>query len=157
VPNFLVLKSRIIVYNKNRTNVRFCFVEGFSLRYLKEEDFKVASRFLFLSMSIVVIEQDIKLVEQGKFKIKEPYLELLRRMEHTARIERKNLQVAMKQKNLQVVFIQKNDTFSTYLFLSNGYEEEKRYFNPAIRKKVELILDDLMHKALSPKQERKQA
>jgi hypothetical protein len=125
-------------------------MEGKKMRYLQEEDFKIASRFLFLSMAIVVIEQDIKLIENGKFKIKEPYLQLLRRMEHKARLERKQLQKAMKEKKLQVVFIQKNDTFSTYLFLANGKEEERRYFNPAIRKKVEIILGDLMHHILEP-------
>ncbi|MRG87029.1 hypothetical protein [Salinibacillus xinjiangensis] len=120
------------------------------MRYLNEEDFKVTSRFLFLSMAIVVMEQDIKQIESGTFKIKEPYLELLRKMEHEARLERQNLQKVMKQKNLQVIFVQKNDTFSTYLFLGNGYEEEKRYFNPAIRKKVQDILYDLMYKAMRP-------
>ncbi|QHS21635.1 hypothetical protein GWK91_01110 [Virgibacillus sp. MSP4-1] len=118
------------------------------MRYLNEEEFKTASRFLFLTMSIVVLEQDIKNVESGNFKIKEPYVELLRRMEHEARMERKNLQKQMKQKNLQVIFIQKNDTFSTYLFLGNGYEEEKRYFNPAIRKKVQNLLYELMYRAM---------
>ncbi len=118
------------------------------MRYLKEEDFKTTSRFLFLSMAILVLEQDIKTIEKGNFKIKEPYIELLRKMEHNARLERKKLQQLMKKKNLQVIFIQKNDTFSTYLFLSNGKEEERRYFNPAIRKKVEIILHDLMFQVL---------
>ncbi len=146
--NFLVLKWLFIVYNEIRTNVLLCFSEGSKLRYLKEEDFKVTSRFLFLSMAIVVMEQDIKHIEQGAFKIKEPYLELLRKMEHVARLERKKLQSTMKQKKLQVIFLQKNDTFSTYLFLGNGYEEEKRYFNPAIRKKVQDLLYDLMNQVL---------
>ncbi|SEU03937.1 hypothetical protein SAMN05421676_11574 [Salinibacillus kushneri] len=124
------------------------------MRYLNEKEFKTASRFLFLTMSIVVMEQDIKHIESGKFKIKEPYVELLRKMEHEARIERKSLQKQMRKKNLQVLFVQKNDTFSTYLFLGNGYEEEKRYFNPAIRKKVQDILYELMYRAMGPKQNR---
>ncbi len=152
--NFLVLKIRIYVYNKDRTYVRF-LIGGRNMRYVKDEDFKITSRFLFLSMAIIVIEQDIKRIDQGNFKIKEPYLELLRRMEHNARLERKQLQQLMKKNDLQVVFMQKNDTFSTYLFLKKGHEEERRYFNPAIRKKVELILHDLMHNVLAPKEMRK--
>ncbi|GAA0454713.1 hypothetical protein [Alkalibacillus silvisoli] len=113
--------------------------------YLSDEEGQIASRFLFLSMAIVVLEQDIKTVENGSFKIKEPYLELLRRMIHQARTERRGLRKTMDQKKMDVVFIQKNDTFSTYLFLARGYEEERRYFNPAIRKKVEHILNELMY------------
>ncbi|MBO8156220.1 MAG: hypothetical protein H0Z32_07175 [Bacillaceae bacterium] len=120
------------------------------MRYLNDEDVLTCSRFLFLSMAIVVMEQDIQSIENGKFKIKEPYLELLRKMEHQARLERRKLQIRMKKHQLDVVFLQKNDTFSTYLFTGNGYEEEKRYFNPAIRKKVQDILYELMRKALQP-------
>ncbi|TCT16699.1 hypothetical protein EDD68_13316 [Melghiribacillus thermohalophilus] len=120
------------------------------MRYLKEEDLQTCSRFLFLSMAIIVMEQDIRSIEKGNFKIKEPYLELLRKMEHMARAERKQLQVIMRKRKLDVVFLQKNDTFSTYMFTGNGYEEEKRYFNPAVRKKVQGILYELMHRVLRP-------
>nr|WP_223155082.1 hypothetical protein [Alkalibacillus aidingensis] len=99
-------------------------------------------------MAIVVLEKDIKLIESGSFKIKEPYLELLRRMIHQARTERRDLRKNMDQRKMDVVFIQKNDTFSTYLFLAHGYEEERRYFNPAVRKKVEQILYELMFETI---------
>ncbi|MET3683418.1 hypothetical protein ABID56_001513 [Alkalibacillus flavidus] len=113
--------------------------------YLNEEEGRMASRFLFLSMTIVVLEQDIRSIENGPYKIKEPYLELLRRMIHQARTERRELRKTMDQKKIDVVFIEKNDTFSTYLFLARGYEEQRRYFNPAVRKKVENILNELMY------------
>ncbi|MCP8615535.1 hypothetical protein [Salirhabdus salicampi] len=125
------------------------------MRYIKEQDFLISSRFLFLSMTILVLEKDLETIETGDFKIKEPYLELLRRMIHEARSERKILQRKMKENNLQVIFVHKNDTFSTYLFLANGYEEEKRYFNPAVRKKVQELLYELMRNATLPTTETK--
>lgn len=117
------------------------------MRYLNEEEHKTASRYLFLSMAIIVVEKDIQFVESGPFKIKEPYLELLRKMEHRARIERRELRKKMRDMNVEVVFLQKDDSFSTYLFMTRGYEEERRYFNPAVRKKVEQILYELMRQA----------
>lgn len=86
-------------------------------------------------MAITVIQQDIQHIETGTFKIKEPYLELLESMNAEAASERKELRKKMRDKKMQVVTLQKNDSFSSYLFLCNGREEKRNYFNPAIRKK----------------------
>ncbi|WP_369405067.1 hypothetical protein [Piscibacillus salipiscarius] len=99
-------------------------------------------------MAIVVLEKDITHIENGAFKIKEPYLKLLRHMEQIAKNERRRLREKMRKGKMDVVYIQKNDTFSTYLFIVRGYEEERRYFNPAVRKKVENIYQELMIEAL---------
>lgn len=117
------------------------------MRYLNEEELNIASRYLFLSMAIIVIEKDIQHVEKGPFKIKEPYLKLLYKMDSIAKNERRQLRKKMHDQNIKVVLKDKDDTFSTYLFLARGYEEEKRYFNPIIRKRVEDLLDELMLQA----------
>ncbi|MGI8314485.1 hypothetical protein [Halobacillus mangrovi] len=117
------------------------------MRYLKQKELDLASRYLFLSMAIAVIRQDRKHFEQGKFKIKEPYMELLGKMELEAREERKHLRLQMDRQKLQVIESGRNDSFTSFLFLAHGYEEKRNYFNPAIRKKVELILFELMRKS----------
>lgn len=122
------------------------------MRYLNEEELQVASRFLFLSMAIVVTQQDVQNVQKGAFKIKEPYIELLEKMISEAINERKQLRQTMKKQNIKVVTLNKNDSFSSFLFLCQNREEKRNYFNPAIRKKVEVIVQELMHKALPPYQ-----
>ncbi|MFC0523544.1 hypothetical protein ACFFGV_08090 [Pontibacillus salicampi] len=125
------------------------------MRYLNEEDRELASRFLFLSMALVVMAQDIRTIENGPHKIKEPYLELLRKMEHKGKSERSYLRQIMQQKKIHVIFLNKNESFSSYLFTADGYEEKRNYFNPAIRKNVETILFELMRKALLPAQDQR--
>lgn len=120
------------------------------MRYLSEEDQELASRYLFLSMALTVISQDIQSIENGNFKIKEPYLELLRKMEHKGKVERQNLRQIMKNKQIQVIYLNKNESFCSYLFVSQGYEEKRNYFIPAIRKNVENIVYELMRKVLNP-------
>ncbi|WP_099157247.1 hypothetical protein [Virgibacillus ndiopensis] len=120
------------------------------MRYLSDEELKLGSRFLFLSMAMVVIQQDIQHIQKGSFKIKEPYMELLEKMAFEATNERKKLRQDMQKRNLKVVTLHKNDSFSSFLFLCQGREEKRNYFNPAIRKKVEAIVQELMHKALPP-------
>lgn len=122
------------------------------MRCLNEEELRLASRFLFLSMAMVVIQQDIQHIQNGSFKIKEPYMDLLEKMNMEAANERRQLRKDMQKHKLKVVTLNKNDSFSSFLFLCNGREEKRNYFNPAIRKKVEVILQELMQKALPPYQ-----
>lgn len=118
------------------------------MSYLYDEELLLASRFLFLSMAITVIEQDIHHIRQGPFKIKGPYLELLMKMNSIALSERKNLREAMRSKNIRVIRLSANETFSSFLFLCQEREETRKYFIPAIRKKVEKIMQELIQKGL---------
>ncbi|MCF3942048.1 hypothetical protein [Oceanobacillus alkalisoli] len=118
------------------------------MRFITEEEYAIASRFLFLSMAIVVIRQDIRHVGEGAFKIKTPYLELFKKMESLALEERRGLRIKMKKQNIEVITLNKNDSFSSFLYLCQGREEKRNYFNPSIRKKVELIIEEHLILAL---------
>ncbi|MBP2076628.1 hypothetical protein [Oceanobacillus polygoni] len=122
------------------------------MRYLSDEELELGTRFLFLSMAMVVIRQDMDHIQSGAFKIKETYMKLLTKMEEKAADERRALRIAMKQKRMQVITLNKNDSFSSFLFICQSREEKRNYFNPAIRKKVEAILDELMMKSLEQSQ-----
>ena len=118
------------------------------MRYLTIEEYQLASRFLFLSMAITVIQRDLAIIERGAgLKIKEPYLVLLKKMENEAMLERQQLRKYMYDQKLKVVPLERNDTFTAYLFICRNKEEQRNYFNPAIRKKVEHILEELMLKS----------
>lgn len=121
------------------------------MRYLNEQEWKLASRFLFLSMALTVIKHDLQKMNQlSPFKINEPYIALLEKMEKNATEERRKLRKQMQQEKIKVVVAEKNDSFTSYLFLCKGKEEKRNYFNPAIRKKVEVILEELLTHALEP-------
>lgn len=117
------------------------------MRFITEEEYAIGSRFLFLSMAIVVIRQDIRHVESGAFKIKAPYLEVLQKMESLALEERRGLRRKMKKQQIEVITLNKNDSFSSFMFLCQGREEKRNYFNPAIRKKVEVIIKEYLYRA----------
>lgn len=114
------------------------------MRYLKEEEFNLASRFLFLSMAITVLEQDMKHVANGLFKVKEPYLDFIEQLLIKAKKERRELRKAMHEKKIRVSRLSQNESFSSYLFIAGRKEEQRNYFNPAIRKHVEAIMRELI-------------
>jgi len=117
------------------------------MRSLNREELVIASRFLYLSMAITVIKRDLTEIQNGSFKIKEPYLVLLEKMLYLATLERKELRFNMRKQSIKVYLLNKDESFSTYLFIAGKREEKRFYFNPAIRKQVVPILNDLMIKA----------
>ena len=130
------------MYNRGK-ELMFLF-GGEYMRYINNEDVQIASRFLFISIAITGINQDIEKVNNNPFKIKDPYLELLHAMISSAKKERKTLRKRMQDRRIQVTRLNQTDSFATYLFISNRSEEIKSYFIPVIRKKVTWILEELM-------------
>ncbi|MFC4403204.1 hypothetical protein [Gracilibacillus xinjiangensis] len=129
------------------------------MRYLEEHEWKLASRFLFMSMALRVIKHDLTQLQQNTpFKINEPYIALLKQIEKKATNERRNLQKQMYKEKIQVITAEKKESFTTYLFICKGREEKRNYFNPAIRKKVESILNEwfLEEKERDDKPEKKE-
>lgn len=127
------------------------------MRYLTEYEWKLASRFLFLSMALVVIQQDLEKIRKfTPFKINEFYIRLLEQMERLAVDERRQLRKEMKKERLQVVLSEKNEAFTSYSFICKGKEEKRNYFNPAIRKKVEVIIEELAGHAADHLYEKKE-
>ncbi|KAB8139196.1 hypothetical protein F9U64_02065 [Gracilibacillus oryzae] len=113
------------------------------MRYLDTHEWELASRFLFMSMALRVIKHDLAQLQQNMpFKINEPYITLLKQIEKKATIERRELQKQLYKEKIQVTTLEKKESFTTYLFTCKGKEEKRNYFNPAIRKKVELILNE---------------
>lgn len=117
------------------------------MRYLNKEEMNIATRFLFLSMAIIVIEQDLRNFEEGAFKIKDPYKQLLRKMNSLALLERKQLKRRMHQQKIQVIHGERTRFFSSFIFIAQQKQEEKSYFNPAIRNHVELIVRELIQES----------
>ncbi|WP_010650062.1 hypothetical protein [Oceanobacillus massiliensis] len=123
------------------------------MRYLTDEELELATRFLFLSMAMVVIRQDIGHAQNSASKLKEFHVRTLEKMETEAAFERRNLKTLMRKKNMKIVTLNKNDSFSSFLFLCQGREEKRNYFNPAIRNKVAAIVQELTLKVLQSYQQ----
>ncbi|KAB8126887.1 hypothetical protein F9U64_18880 [Gracilibacillus oryzae] len=116
------------------------------MRYLDQQDWEIASRYLFVDMTLRTIERDLNVLKQASpFKITEPYIALLNKLKKVGTAERKKLKNTMHQKKITVTLNEKQDSFTSYLFATKGKQEERNYFNPAIRKKVENILNEWMN------------
>lgn len=114
------------------------------MRYLNESELGIATRFLFLSMAITVLEKDLEHIQNGAFKIKEPYLDFIGKMLVVAKNDRRELRRKMYNQQIKITPLNHNESFTSYLIIAGKREEQRNYFNPAIRKHVQAILKELM-------------
>lgn len=91
-----------------------------------------------------VIQLDIKNIQNGPFKIKELYLNLLENMHTAATNERRKLNKIMWDKRISIILIEKDDMFSTYKLVYNAREEIATYNSYAMRESVKELLEELI-------------
>lgn len=110
-------------------------------------DRDVIEEVIYLPMVLTLLERDKKIFQEGKFKIKEPYLEML---DQTSKLVHKDLHKAksyLSKNNIKLEKSKSDELFTRYMFFYKGYEEEHNYFNPALRNRVENLLREYLSKA----------
>lgn len=107
-------------------------------------DKDIAIRFLFLGIAKRIIQLDLKNIQNGPFKIKEPYIHLLEKMRTLATNKRRKLNKLMWDKRISIIFIEKDGKYSRYQLIYNGREEIKSYHHNMIKKHVQEIFGELM-------------
>ncbi|KAB8127095.1 hypothetical protein F9U64_18550 [Gracilibacillus oryzae] len=115
------------------------------MRNLDPIEWQIASRYLFVDLTLKVIDRDLNMLKKSSlFKISDHYIALLESVQKTGVEERKQLKKQMQQEKIKVILSKKQETFTSYLFTSKGKQEVRNYFHSAIKKKVENILDEWM-------------
>jgi hypothetical protein len=108
------------------------------------ENKDIASRYLFVDMAIKNLELDLQHIQNGQFKIKEPYIKLIEKTISEAINERRHLKGLIHQQRIQVLFMHRQGDFTTYKFILGGLEQEVTFHNMVIKKNVESIMGELM-------------
>ncbi|WP_028392709.1 hypothetical protein [Bacillus cihuensis] len=113
---------------------------------IPETDRDIIETALYLPMLLKILEQDKVLIEQGSFKIKSPYMDIV---ESAISAVRKDLKVAkdhLRKEKIKVEEIKREADFTMYTFIYKGYEEHHNYFNPRLRNKCEELLSFYLKK-----------
>ena len=117
------------------------------MRNITREEYEIASRYLFVDLTLSTIEVDLKnLHENDLFKIKEVYINLLEKLQVIGTEERRNLKKLLKQEDIKLVLTDKRDTFTEYTIYCKGKEEVKSYWNYHIRNRVRDIMNEWLGK-----------
>ena len=117
------------------------------MRNISKKDHDIASRYLFVDLTIKTIEVDLKRLEKHSlFKIKEVYVNFLNRLLKVGTEERRELKKLLKQEDIEVVLTAKRPDFTEYTFYIKGKEEVKGYWNYHIRNRVRDTMNEWLGK-----------
>lgn len=102
---------------------------------------------IYLPMAIAVLNRDITIIQQGSFKLKEPYIHLIEQSLKLAQKDLSEVKLELRKNRIRIRKVKQEEGFTKYSFLYNGYEEMHNYFNPRIREQVNLLLEHYLFKA----------
>lgn len=107
---------------------------------IPEKDRNLIEQAIYLPMVLTVLHRDLKLFENGSFKLPEPYIEWVNQTMKIIQAELSEVKRILRQENIKVSEMKRDETFTMFLFLYKGYEEYHNYFNPRIRNRVEELM-----------------
>ncbi|MCY9446264.1 hypothetical protein MOF46_08795 [Bacillus haynesii] len=102
---------------------------------------------IYLPMTVSILNRDMKIIQQGPFKLKDPYLRLIEQALKLAQRDLYNVKNELRRRKIKVHEVSRDEAFTMYSFIYDGYEEEHNYFNPRIRNQVSALLEHYLFKA----------
>jgi hypothetical protein len=108
---------------------------------IPEEDREILEQSLFLPMALTVFQRDLTIIERAPFKLKQPYLRCIEESMNHIQRDLAIIKHEMKKKKMKAQQVKHDDTFTSFLFVYKGYEEQHNYFNPRIRNYVQSVME----------------
>ena len=107
---------------------------------IPEYDRDMIEKAIYLPMVITILNRDLKVIESSPFKLKKPYIELVKFALKSVEEDLVMVRRYLRQGGIKVSEIHRDESFTMYSFLYKGYEEHHNYFNPRLRNKTEDLL-----------------
>ncbi|MGE6260972.1 hypothetical protein ACQKCU_24360 [Heyndrickxia sporothermodurans] len=107
---------------------------------IPENDRKIIEQAIYLPMILTILNRDLTIISSSPFKLKTPYIEWIEETMKSIQNELAAVKRYMKQQQIKVEKIRSDTSFTLYLFLYKGYEEQHKYFNPRLRNRTEELM-----------------
>jgi len=107
---------------------------------IPQEEILHFENMIYLPMVLIVLERDRTLFENGTFKLKRPYLELVEGAVMQVQKDLKETKIHMRKHQMKLARGAADDTFTEYVFYHRGYEDHRRYLNVRLRNRVEELI-----------------
>lgn len=100
---------------------------------------------IVLPMLLIILEKDYQLVQQGQFKLKEPYELLLVEVRRNIERDLQKVKAYMHTQKMKVVRNAMDDLFTEYHFHDHQQLEIRRYSNIRLRNLCADLLKKYLH------------
>ncbi len=107
---------------------------------IPQEAFPYFENGIYFPILITVLENDLKAIKSGLFKLKGPYVHLIEVALRSIRAELKQTNIYLVRNNMKVIKGKNDGTFTEYVFIHGGYEDYRRYLNVRLRNRTEELI-----------------
>lgn len=104
-------------------------------------------KMIYLPMLLIILERDREAFENGAFKLKRPYINVVEQAVKAVQKDLKETKLYLRQNNMKVLKGTRDDSVTEYTFYYGGYEQNRRYLNVRLRNRVEELLDMYLNMA----------
>ena len=121
-----------------RTNIK---VEVVALSLIPAESMPYFEKMIYLPMVIIILERDREQFEQGEFKLKLPYINIIEQSIKAVQKDLKETKMYLRENNMRIIKGKRDDSCTEYTFFYGGYEQNRRYLNVRLRNRTEELLE----------------
>ncbi|WP_144511628.1 hypothetical protein [Bacillus sp. FJAT-22090] len=107
---------------------------------IRTEDLLYLENKLYLPMIIKVLEKDLDLIDKLPFKLKRPYIKIVEDALKLIRKDLKSAEMYLIRNSMKVFRWERDSESTTYVFLSGGVEDHRRFLNTEIKAKCDLLM-----------------
>lgn len=107
---------------------------------IPQDEIVYFEKMIYLPMVLIVLERDRMLFENGSFKLKRPYREMLEGAISEVQKELNETKIHMRKCQMKMLRGAADDTFTEYVFYHGGHEDHRRYLNLRLRNRVEELI-----------------
>ena len=99
-------------------------------------------RYIYLPILLIVLEKDEKYFEQGPFKLKSPYINMLLSIRKKIEADFIEVKQKLKTKGVKVVRGERDELFTEYYFYIGKFVDKRRYSNVRLKNFSETLLEE---------------
>lgn len=105
-------------------------------------------KMIYLPMVISIFRKDRTIFEDGAFKLKGPYLELVESACKIAESEYRETKDYTRKHQLKIETGKRNDFATEYIFYYDGFNEKRKYMNVRLRNRTEELISVYLAEAV---------
>jgi hypothetical protein len=106
---------------------------------------------IYLPILIKILEADRMLFEEGPFKLKRPYTQLIEGTLKIVRTELKETNEYLRKNDMRLTKNKTDKVFTEYIFVHGGYEDARRYLNFRLKNRSEELISMYFDMMKTPK------
>lgn len=104
-------------------------------------------QYIYLPMLLLVLEKDEAYFENGPFKLKAPYINMLAKIRKKIEADFIEVKKSLRKQGVKVIRGDRDELFTEYHFYIGNFVDKRRYSNVRLRNYSETLLGEYIQRS----------